>query len=522
MSDTNNKPLLTIPPTSTSVRITPEMIQDIMAKHPSTSNVGSGSEDMYRKTTAKHVHPPIKNNVVDYHSDGQYLVLGPTSIPIVQKDRSRFCFVGEDGMINIYYDGKSCGTSLTLNGAAGLLTGLLNLIIENLPCNYAYGGADEVNEADLRDYLHNITHGVCQFAESCTNDDTVDTSVAVEENNLYAYNITTQGNTLDSTWEPYSPTHLNKNITPEPAKTLVVNTDDIQTKLAQVNPEDLYSNSTHQLLASYFGEEYLATLTAVEYYELIDELYMSGVASINTKQQDPSDVLEEGPIEIVHDEYEDFHYGKTQVQNNLVNPYEDLGDCLWYPDCGETPDDETIVGIYNSETDTVKPCYSDAYGYPVEPKGLNRSDMYPTAFMDITVDAITFTRSLLAEIPEILIRAGLMVEIGPTIKSITSASLYAVLSTDPNINQYGTTAGMFKRIAFGTHTTYVQFRYLVGNILAQLMGVNIQLKNENTIVSAEIIDILDEIYSGVDNAIYTAYIDFRRNFIQRFPSQLLT
>lgn len=508
---TKPESILTIPAPAQSIHITPEMIAEAMAKQPPAPAKPTVVKP--RSTTPQ---PPTKIQ----NTDGQGLVLGPTSLTVNKDDLYRYYFTIANGKVEVYYSGEFMCT-LGLEETCGMLTGLVNLVLENLPCNFSSEGTNSCDVYSMRSFFDNITRGMCQVAEWCT-DGTE--AIAADENNLYAYDLSVKDiNSLSPDWEPFSPTKISKqepDTKTSPFPLTASKLAELQDQLVAKGPVQVYGANTQELLESYFGKEYIASLSATEYYELIDELYISGLA--DAVKEDTPDTAAQIEDRIVDAEYDDYNYGSEYskaypyTKNDYTFDDDDwsLGECIWYPGCDEDPDDETVIGIYDPNTERVSVCYSNLQGYPVNATPTNRVDAYPTAFMDITVDVTSFSRALVCELPRILNNIGLMNEIGPSVKSISAASIYALLATDPNINRYGSTAGPLKRIAFGTNTTYLAFRKLIGNLVAQLIGIHTVPKTMG-MAYAELLDTMQAIYAGVDCALYAAYMDFRNKCLSK-------
>ena len=111
---------------------------------------------------------------------------------------------------------KEYGVELSREEACGVLTGLINLVLENLPCNQYAKGAIEASKLELVEMFDNITSGMCQLAEKPDAGQCCGCKAAVE-NNLYAY-AGAASNRLSKTFKPYAEAALSKNHTSYPRR----------------------------------------------------------------------------------------------------------------------------------------------------------------------------------------------------------------------------------------------------------------------------------------------------------------
>ena len=280
---TNNpEPIMTVGAPVESFIITPEMIAAAEAKaaeekaarekaapQPATKTVAER-----HKSECRHLASRWQSNEL-----GQAMVVDSLGETFVVPTKGRFTVsmtgASEMGVIARYGDvSKEYGVELSREEACGVLTGLINLVLENLPCNQYAKGAIEASKLELVEMFDNITSGMCQLAENLMPDNVAVCKAAVE-NNLYAY-AGAASNRLSKTFKPYAEADTIENRTVEnhtpftkDEKTAALDNlnassiEEMLVKMVKTPESDLYSVTVKRILDDAFGEDFRKNLSCI-------------------------------------------------------------------------------------------------------------------------------------------------------------------------------------------------------------------------------------------------------------------
>ena len=551
---TNNpEPIMTVGAPVESFIITPEMIAAAEAKaaeekvarekaasHPATKTVAER-----HKSECRHLAARWQSNEL-----GQAMVVDSLGETFVVPTNGRFTVsmtgASEMGVIARYGDvSKEYGVELSREEACGVLTGLINLVLENLPCNQYAKGAIEASKLELVEMFDNITSGMCQLAENLMPDNVAVCKAAVE-NNLYAY-AGAASNRLSKTFKPYAEADTIENRTienhryenPIPVihdekndaldKLNASSIEEMLVKMVKIPESDLYSVTVKRILDDAFGEDFIDSLTASEYYDLIDNLYAMAKNKYPglVPATDPAEAespQEDTVVEVIDDEYDDFYMRYSHPYSdhyyNGYDPYEDeIDDAdeyeIWTPIAEWNIDNDSPIGFVGTDG-RVHTMRCDLQGYPMNRNEEHSRNSYPVFASDMVLPVVDFAKELKLNLTDAIVEMQLSDELGDVVANISPAQLYAIIVSDSELMMYNNTNSTFREISFGVGTNYTRLRNRIVVILSELLGLNIETNND--FAACEILDIQDGIQLSVDKAAYGAYVAYRTAIFEALAS----
>lgn len=541
---TNNpEPIMTVGAPVESFIITPEMIAAAEAK--------AAEEKAAREKAAPQ---PTAKSVAERHKDecrhlaarwqnngrGQAMVVDSLGETFMGPTDGRFTVsmtgASEMGVIARYGNvSKEYGVELSREEACGVLTGLINLVLENLPCNQYAKGAIEASKLELVEMFDNITSGMCQLAENLMPDNVAVCKAAVE-NNLYAY-AGAASNRLSKTFKPYAEAATIEHHTPATQdekndaldKLQATSIEEMLVKMVKIPEADIYSVTVKRILDEAFGEDFIDSLTAGEYYDLIDNLYAMAKNKYPglVPATDPAEAefpQEDTVVEVIEDEYDDYYMRYAHPYSdhyyNGYDPYEDeIDDAeeyeIWTPASEWNIENDSPIGFVGTDG-RVQTMRCDLQGYPMNRNEEHSRNSYPVFASDMVLPVIDFAKELKLNLTDAIVEMQLSDELGDVVANISPAQLYAIMVSDSDLMRYNNTTSTFREISFGVVTTYTRLRNRIVVILSELLGLNIETNND--FAACEILDIQDGIQLSVDKAAYGAYVAYRTAIFEALAS----